>query len=122
MVQPQYNVAVIVVLGSCDRDRLIRVVGENSEGAGSVKCKASNGVGNDIMLIQYTLDRVADAAPDIICGLFLFWISFQTQPSRSHQDASDKLYRLLWSSNGSMRSCSTIEAPLTFREIVECQL
>lgn len=79
MVEPEDDIVVVlfaVELRSSDRDGLVRVVGEDCEGAGCVKANAADGAGVDIVLVQGTLNRGANAAPDVVGGLFLPCVSF----------------------------------------------
>ena len=71
MIEPEYDVVVVVELWPRNRDWLICVVGKDGEGAGSVEGKTTDCVDIDAVLIENSLDRIADAPPDIIGGLFL---------------------------------------------------
>lgn len=62
---------VIVKIRACYGDGFVGVMREDSEGTSSVKGHSTNRGNIDIVLIQNTLDRGADASPDVICGLLL---------------------------------------------------
>lgn len=62
---------IVVEIGPCYRDGLVGIVGEDSEGASSIEGHSTNRGNIDIVLIQYPVDRGADASPDVICGLLL---------------------------------------------------
>ena len=72
MVEPKANVAVIVEFGSSHGDGLVSVVGEDGKGTCSIEGETSNGTWVDVVLVEYTVDGGADAAPDVVGGLFLF--------------------------------------------------
>ena len=46
-------------------------MGEDGEGTGSVESHAPDSGGVDVVLIQDTLDRIADTTPYVVCRLFL---------------------------------------------------
>lgn len=71
MVQPEYDVVVIVKSGRGNRYGLIGVLRKDSEGAGSIEGKASDCTRIDVVLMEDALNRIADAPPDIVRGLFL---------------------------------------------------
>lgn len=75
MVEPEDDVVVIVKFGTGDGDGLIGVVGEDGEGTGSIEGETSDGAGINAVLIEDTLDGVADTSPDVVRGLFLRWRS-----------------------------------------------
>ncbi len=56
MIQPEDNVAVVVEVGTCDRNGLICVLGEDGEGAGGIECHAPDSGRVDVVLIKDTLD------------------------------------------------------------------
>lgn len=71
VVEPQDNVPVIIKFGTCHRDWLIGVLGEDGEGAGGVESKASDATRIDVVLIEYALDGGTDTSPHIIRRLLL---------------------------------------------------
>lgn len=71
VVQPEHNVPIIVEFGTGHGDGLIGVVGEDSQGAGSVECQTSDSGRVDVVLVEDPLDRGADTTPDVICRLLL---------------------------------------------------
>lgn len=66
MVEPENDVMIIIKLWTGHRDGLVRVVGEDGEGASSVKTDAAYGGRVDVLLVQDTLNRRANATPDIV--------------------------------------------------------
>lgn len=73
MVKPQNDVPVVAVICKvrpCDGQRLIGIVGENSEGAGGVKANALDLGRVDGRLADDPADTFADALPDV-CGRLL---------------------------------------------------
>ena len=66
MIQPQYDVMVIIEFWSSHGDGLISVMGEDGEGAGSIKTNATDGGRVNVLLVKDTLDRSADTTPDIV--------------------------------------------------------
>ena len=50
-------------------------MGEDGEGTGSVEGHAPDSGGVDVVLVQDTLDRIADTTPYVICRLFLLGMS-----------------------------------------------
>lgn len=71
MIQPQDHVAVRVEIGARYRDRLVGIIGENRQGAGSVKPDTPNRVRIDIVLANNALNSDTNATPDIRGRLFL---------------------------------------------------
>lgn len=71
MVQPEYNVVIIVKSGGGDRYRLIGVLRKDGQGAGSIEGKASDCTRIDIVLMEDALNGIADASPNVVRGLFL---------------------------------------------------
>lgn len=71
VVQPEDNVMVIVEARGGDGDGFIGVMGENGQGASGIESETSNGSGIDIMLVEDSLNGIADASPYVICRLFL---------------------------------------------------
>lgn len=74
VVEPQDDVAVIAIVlevGTRDGDGLVGVVGENGEGAGCVEANAAHGCRVDVVLVEGPLHTLADAAPDVGCGLLI---------------------------------------------------
>ena len=71
MVQPEHDVPVIVKFGPGHGDGLIGIVGEDSKGAGSIKCQTADGGRVNVMLVEYTLDGGTDTTPDVVCRLLL---------------------------------------------------
>ena len=73
MVEPQNDVPVVAIIGKvgpCNRQRLIGIMGENSEGAGGVKANALDLGRVDGRLADNSADTFADALPDV-CGRLL---------------------------------------------------
>lgn len=66
MIEPENNVMIIVKIRTSHRDGLIRVVGEDGQGASSIKTDAAYGGRVDALLVQNPLDRRANATPDIV--------------------------------------------------------
>jgi hypothetical protein len=74
VVEPQDHIAVVggLVKGrSCDRDGLVGVVCEDGQRAGCVEADAADRVWVDVVLGDGTVDRRADAAPNVGRRLFL---------------------------------------------------
>jgi hypothetical protein len=75
VVEPQDDVAVVAVcvveFGACDALGLAGLFVEDGQRAGCVEADAADGFRVDIVLVHGTLDRVADALPDVGYGLFL---------------------------------------------------
>lgn len=75
MVEPKNDVAVVAIcvveLGTCDTLRLSSLLVEDGQGAGGIEANTAYGLWVDVVLVHGTLDRVADAFPDVGYGLFL---------------------------------------------------
>lgn len=82
MVQPEYNVVVIVKSGGGDRYRLIGVLRKDGQRAGSIEGKAPDCTRINAVLMEDALNRIADASPDIVRGLFLQDMSAVDSSSR----------------------------------------
>lgn len=76
VVEPENDVAVIAVsvveLWTGDGDWLVGIVGEDCEGAGGIETNTTDGGLVDVVLLHGTLDRVANASPDVGGGLLLY--------------------------------------------------
>ena len=75
VIQPEDDIAVIVIFGRGDRDRLVSIGGEDSERACGIEGNSSNGIGVNVVLVQDAVDGLADAPPHIVRGLFLLRLS-----------------------------------------------
>lgn len=71
VVEPEDDIMIIIKLGTGNGHGLVGVMREDGERAGGIKGKAPNGVGINVMLIEDTLDGIADTSPNVVCRLFL---------------------------------------------------
>ncbi len=71
VVEPEDDVMIIVEFRTGDGDGLVGVVGEDGERAGGIKGEAPNRIGINAVLVEDTLDRIADTSPDVIRRLLL---------------------------------------------------
>ena len=62
---------VIVEARSSYRDWLVGVMSEDGKGAGGIEGHPFDSASIDVVLVENLLDRVADASPYVIGGLFL---------------------------------------------------
>lgn len=67
VVKPEDDIMIIIKSGTGDGHGLVGVMGENGERAGGIKGKPPNGVGINAMLIEDTLDGIADTSPNVVC-------------------------------------------------------
>lgn len=81
MIEPENNVAVVTVLvvkvGPCDWDRLVRVVPEDGERARGIEANSTYSLPVNVVLVYGSTDRGANAAPNVSRGLFLSDFSLQ---------------------------------------------
>jgi len=79
VVKPENDIAVvsvgIVKLGASDGDGLVGVIGEDGQRAGRIEADTADCVWIDVVLVEGTLGRLADAVPDVGGGLFLVIVS-----------------------------------------------
>ena len=79
VIEPEDDIAVVIIFGRGDGDRFVGIGGEDGERACRVKSNSSNGSWVNVVLVQNAVDGLADAPPHIICGLFL---SMNVSPAR----------------------------------------
>jgi hypothetical protein len=75
VVEPQNHVSCVAIVfktGSGDGNWLVGVVGEHSQRAGGIEADALDVGGVYLGLMNYFLDAVANASPDVRCRLLLF--------------------------------------------------
>jgi hypothetical protein len=73
VVKPQDDIVIIVVeVGSSDGDGFVSIVGKNCKRAGGIEADSTNRGRINPILAEHSLDRHADASPDVVGGLFLF--------------------------------------------------
>lgn len=65
MIEPQNDIAVTVEIRAGNRDRLVCILGEDGQGASSIKSDTLDRMGIDVVLAERSLDGYTDTAPDI---------------------------------------------------------